>query len=672
MKYLIIKHLNMKKLMIILSALALTFGAYSCTKTPEPNAPDKTDETSKDPSQEPVVSDDPSESPDDKLSITEIYPIGEALSWGWNISGMEAMTGNGGVFTWEGELKANVEFKFLLQKQDNVWWPGLVRDVTSDDPYAIIVGTDDSMDNKFRVDVHGIYLITIDAKDSEALSMKVELKEEIKDEKIEITELYLLGSSTAWGWSLDAMEAFSTSGDGIFTWSGKLTAEGELRFPLQKQSNVWWPCLVKGAEDGTLAVGYSDADKNNIDVPADGYYLITVNANEMTYTMEPFELPAIQVKPLFGFQATQADPHGMILNANYTLAVVGDYLVLSNALDYTKMPVYNRFTGEFLGDDFVDTSNFEAEGIDGTMHFMAIANDDADHLVAATFVDTRDGSGENGTVRVFTWNDGIGSAPASKEWAGFYNWGAGAAWAFSNLKVAGDVTKNAVLGTSSTSGKAVFATIRDGKSVSTRFISDIHEGSAWWSSNVIPTDGEATGADNVKFMSVSGNFRQYLSYAPGAVFDLSENYWYMGGGQYQRNAIGGDWIQAAGRNLFGVLNGWYAGSADSFGNNQFYYQLVVSDITAAPTASSLTDGLIFASRSSANEKGLEGMGYGEQGMFSPFAYESGQTVLGPNAVAANKNQIGDVAFASTGSNKVQVYAVVMNLGLVGYEITFNE
>ena len=73
MKYLIIKHLNMKKLMIILSALALTFGAYSCTKTPE--NPGKPDETSQDPSEEPVVSEDPSESPDDKLSITEIHNV---------------------------------------------------------------------------------------------------------------------------------------------------------------------------------------------------------------------------------------------------------------------------------------------------------------------------------------------------------------------------------------------------------------------------------------------------------------------------------------------------------------------------------------------------------------------------------------------------------------------
>ena len=103
-----------------------------------------------------------------------------------------------------------------------------------------------------------------------------------------------------------------------------------------------------------------------------------------------------------------------------------------------------------------------------------------------------------------------------------------------------------------------------------------------------------------------------------------------------------------------------------------YMQLVVSDITATPTANSFTEGLIFASRSSANEEGvIEGMGYGAQGMMSPFAYEG--TVLGANALAANVDRIGDVALAtSEGGKKVQVYGFAMNLGLIAYEITFND
>ena len=147
----------------------------------------------------------------------------------------------------------------------------------------------------------------------------------------------------------------------------------------------------------------------------------------------------------------------------------------------------------------------------------------------------------------------------------------------------------------------------------------------------------------------------------------------MGGGTYQRLAMGGDYIEASGKQLFGVLNGWYANGQDEYGNNKMYYQLVVSNIGSNPGTSSLTDGLIFASRSSSNgttaEKSLEGMGYGAQGMISPHAYSG--TLLGQNAIAANQNQIGDVVFATSGANKVQVYGFAMNIGLIAYEITFN-
>ena len=120
-----------------------------------------------------------------------------------------------------------------------------------------------------------------------------------------------------------------------------------------------------------------------------------------------------------------------------------------------------------------------------------------------------------------------------------------------------------------------------------------------------------------------------------------------------------------------MLNAWYASQADTFGNNKMYFQLVVSDIGAAPTASSLTDGLIFASRFSSNGEGLEGMGYGVNGMVSPFCYTDGDSVFGPNALAANIDRIADVVIATDGP-KIEVYALVMNLGVIGYEITFNE
>lgn len=644
--------------------VAVLVGFSACQKTPEP-APQP---VSEDPSETPVVESDDPQQPSDKLVIEHLYPVGAALPWGWDNMAAEEMTNNGGIFTWQGEIKAHEDFKFLLQKEENGWWPGLVRDKDSVDPYAIIVGTGDNMDVKFHVDEHGIYLITINAKDSEAIKMTVELKEKINDDPIVVTELYLLGDSTAWGWSLDDMEAFENKGDGLFTWTGELTAGGELRFPLQKKSNTWWPCLVKGATDGTLAVGYSDNDKNNIDVPEDGTYTINVNSNEMTYTIEKQAAPEpsdITVTPLFGIQPTVEAPCGMTADAHRSIAVVGDYLILSNALDITKMPVYNRFTGEYLGDDIINTS--EITGLEDNQKFWAIASDDEGHLAAVTFSDTRENPIANGTVRGFVWKEGLDKDPKSFWWANLSNYSVGGTNAYANMKIAGDLTSDAVILTGApASGKGIGEIVTNGM-IETRVAVDSYDGSLWWGGNIIPLEGSAKTAGDIKYISVSGNFRQYISYCGGAPFTISDQaaggHWYMGGGQYQRNAVGGDYIKVGSHCLLGVLNGWYAGSQDAFGNNRFYYQLIVSDIGENPTESSFDDGVLFATR---KDEG-EGMGYGKNGMISPFSYDN-QTMLGPNAVAANIDQIGDVVFAKSGDNKVQVYALVMNLGLIGFEI----
>ena len=95
-----------------------------------------------------------------------------------------------------------------------------------------------------------------------------------------VTELYMLGDACDTGWSLDEMQAFANDG-GIFTWTGNLKSEGEFRFPLQKVSNQWWPCLMI-SEDGTsLVYGTSDDEKVIYHVPETGNYTITINAKDV-------------------------------------------------------------------------------------------------------------------------------------------------------------------------------------------------------------------------------------------------------------------------------------------------------------------------------------------------------------------------------------------------------
>lgn len=393
---------------------------------------------------------------------------------------------------------------------------------------------------------------------------------------------------------------------------------------------------------------------------------------------EPEHLEGLRkVKPLFAFQPYTDEAHGMTLNDNRTMAVVGDYLILSNASDVAKMPVYDRMSGEYLGNNLVNTSTLvykskdpEAE-LEDNMKFWAIASDDAGHLVAATYVDSRSET-ENATVRIFAWKDGISEPPTPIEWAGYWHWSTGASWAFSNMKVAGDVTGNAVIATSSSSGRAVFAIVRNGGTVSGRFNKEVEGGSTWWSSNIIPLGGDAESVEDISFISVSGNHRQYVSWNKEFLFtfDSPVEYWYNGGGEYQRSCIGGDYLATGEHCIFGVLNGWYSNQKDPYNNNGFYYQLVVSDLGPAPTASSLTDGLIFASRHTENDNIRSGMGYGVNGMLSPYSYEAGRFVLGPNGWDANKNQIGDVVIANSSEKRFQIYGFAMNIGLLAYEVTY--
>ena len=102
----------------------------------------------------------------------------------------------------------------------------------------------------------------------------------VEEPEFEVKELYMLGSACDTGWSLDEMQAFANDG-GIFTWTGNLNSEGEFRFPLQKVSNQWWPCLMISADGKSLVYGTSDDEKVIYNVPETGNYTITINANNV-------------------------------------------------------------------------------------------------------------------------------------------------------------------------------------------------------------------------------------------------------------------------------------------------------------------------------------------------------------------------------------------------------
>ena len=105
-----------------------------------------------------------------------------------------------------------------------------------------------------------------------------------------ITNLYLLGGATDTGWSLASMKPLTKSGS-VFTIKANLTAGASgtnevFRFPMQPDTDKWWPCLVKGDTDGTLRIGDNDGDQGSqFYVAQDGNYEISIDVSSMTYTI---------------------------------------------------------------------------------------------------------------------------------------------------------------------------------------------------------------------------------------------------------------------------------------------------------------------------------------------------------------------------------------------------
>ncbi len=145
-----------------------------------------------------------------------------------------------------------------------------------------------------------------------------------------VTELYMLGSACDTGWSLDEMQAFANDG-GIFTWTGNLNSEGEFRFPLQKISGQWWPCLMISEDGKSLVYGTSDDEKVIYHVPETGNYTITINAKDVAamtvdvaYNGAPTEGPEVS----WGLMGCFVDNQW---GTDIPMAKEGEWIVAKNA-----------------------------------------------------------------------------------------------------------------------------------------------------------------------------------------------------------------------------------------------------------------------------------------------------------------------------------------------------
>ena len=105
----------------------------------------------------------------------------------------------------------------------------------------------------------------------------------------DLTQLYMVGSATTAGWDNAAALPMTMGDEGVFTWTGDLTADGEFKF-LNQQGN--WSKTINPVDADTYFVegteyslGYRPLEASPNDykfkVTTAGSYTVSVNLNTM-------------------------------------------------------------------------------------------------------------------------------------------------------------------------------------------------------------------------------------------------------------------------------------------------------------------------------------------------------------------------------------------------------
>lgn len=420
--------------------------------------------------------------------------------------------------------------------------------------------------------------------------------------------------------------------------------------------------------------------------------IVAQNGVDKTVYEVSFELPKLvdygvgTIEALWGLQAYTDGSSGMTEDHNTSMAVIGNYLILSNSADFTKMPVYNRMTGEYLGNDIVNT-----QGIDAGRQIMAITNDEAGHMLAVAYTSTIDEDTTNDTVRGWVWKNGVSNPPTSLMYASLagsrYN---KAPYGINNstkvdlyrtVKVRGDLTRDAVIATASKmTPRPVFEFVKDGQ-----IYGDVYvewpsgagvQVSMFNSTAVIPLNSDKS---QLEYLWSSGNFRMNVVYSyakNGFGFLAPKSHWWNPSGNdiqtaynYQGVVWGIDQADLNGARLVAVQNGQYSQSKTASGELEFYHRLYVFDMGISPTNTGMRDGFLFDSREGnligdESKGGPRGTGFAVTGLTSPHSFVSGKTVYDC------ENQCGCVlCVKGSDGYSVQIYMLTAGNGMLCYNLT---
>ena len=198
----------------------------------------------------------------------KIYMVGDASPNGRDIANATELVqdpNNPYIFTYMGVMKAG-NFKFPVNRNTD-WGQDMYMRI--DDTHMYIHHGGDSDDNKWTIDKKGHYIIKLNLMDNTI--------------SISRTKLYMVGSATPIGWSIDkAIEMTEDATDGcIFTYTGPMV-KGEFKFPVNRQTD-WGQDMYMRVDDTHMYrhVG-GQPDDNKWNITAAGNYVITANIENLT------------------------------------------------------------------------------------------------------------------------------------------------------------------------------------------------------------------------------------------------------------------------------------------------------------------------------------------------------------------------------------------------------
>ena len=109
----------------------------------------------------------------------------------------------------------------------------------------------------------------------------------------EYQDLFLIGNAAVGNWDNLATNKslaplLKTANSSKYTFTGLFKSGADLGFKIIKQRGSWDQQFGAGAAAGTLS---TDGGSGNLSVPADGYYKLSIDIDELTYTLEPVTMP---------------------------------------------------------------------------------------------------------------------------------------------------------------------------------------------------------------------------------------------------------------------------------------------------------------------------------------------------------------------------------------------